>query len=208
MPACTSASQSPQFLWKRLPCFIFTWLVQHKKAVGHWKTHSNNIVNKSRLCANAHNQKSKVEKAECSFIAKKVILLHSSGNCHFFFYSGGVKPHWAELPVRAFPLCTWMIKRDSNGKPRAHEVSGRGLDCPLNRNESLRLSENPLTRLVLNWLMKIHQSLAQGEDRNHNLCLLGTTVTKTAPRQPLSDFNLIFCLIFVSTSKARKMEHR
>lgn len=35
-------------------------------------------------------------------------------------------------------------------------------------------------------LLIILQSLAQWEVTNHNLCLLGTTLTKTAPRQPLS----------------------
>lgn len=44
-----------------------------------------------------------------------------------------------------------------------NQVSARGLDCPLDRNESLLASENPLARLVLNLLMKV-QSLAQWEE--------------------------------------------
>ncbi|KAA8593294.1 hypothetical protein FQN60_009410 [Etheostoma spectabile] len=51
---------------------------------------------------------------------------------------------------------------ENSGKPSADIVSARGLDCPLDRNESLLVSENPLPRLVLNLLMQL-QSLAQRE---------------------------------------------
>lgn len=110
---------------------------------------------------------------------------------------------------RASPLCTWMIKQESDGKPCAPKVSGRGLDCPVSRIESLLLSENPHTWLVLNLLTKNLQSLTQWEVRNHKFCLVGTALSKTASRQPFSDFNLIFVSLsfFVSTSKARKIEH-
>lgn len=89
-----------------------------------------------------------------------------------------------------------MIREENDGKPCANKVSVRGLDCPLDRNESLLVSENPLAWLVLNLLIKL-QSLSQREVTNHNLCLLGTTLSKTAPRQLLSDFYLIFHLIYM-----------
>lgn len=108
--------------------------------------------------------------------------------------SGGVKPQWTELPEKGLPLCTWTIKQESDGKPCAPKVSGRGLDCPVSRIESLLLSENPHTWLVLNLLTRNLQSLTQWEVRNHKFCLVGTALSKTASRQPFSDFNLIFCL--------------
>lgn len=117
---------------------------------------------------------------------KKIIIIRMKKN------SGGVKPQWTELPEKGLPLCTWMIKQESDGKPCAPKVSGRGLDCPVSRIESLLLSENPHTWLVLNLLTRNLQSLTQWEVRNHKFCLVGTALSKTASRQPFSDFNLIF----------------
>lgn len=103
----------------------------------------------------------------------------------FFLNFGGVKPLWADLPYAP------NDQTGRNGKPCTHEVSARSLDSPFDRQESLLTSENPLILLILNLLIQLQSSI-RWEVRNHNLCLLGTALSKTAPTPPLTPISIWF----------------
>lgn len=111
-----------------------------------------------------------------------------AGNSHFLKKHLVVWSHYTQKYVKG-PSPSYAPKwsnKGSNGKPDAHKVWATGLECLLDR---MRVSS--CLQTCLNLLIVL-QSLAQWAATDHKLCLLGISLTKTAPRHLLYKF--FFCL--------------
>lgn len=133
---------------------------------------------------------------------KKIIIIRIKKN------SGGVKPQWTELPEKGLPLCTWTIKQESDGKPCARCQAEVWTALSVESRVSSCLKTH-----ILGWYWiyspEIFKVWHSGRLETTSFVWLAQLWVKQHPDNLslISIWFLSLSLFFVSTSKARKIEH-